>query len=634
MSSQVTTRLTPPPGERDHRRGPADAPVTFVEYGDYQCPHCRQAQSIVRDLQERLGDRLCYVYRHFPISSAHPYAQRTAEAAEAAGAQGKFWEMHDYLYQHQSDLDDQHLVQYAADLGLDIDRFQRELDEGVYAERVHQDFQSGVRSGVKGAPGFYINGQRYDGPWDVESLAAEIEKPLGIQVRNLFQSFTRLQSSGGILLLISTILALVWANSPWAHTYFDLWETSLTISLGNLSLSEHLLGWVNDGLMVVFFFVVGLEIKREVIVGELASPRRALLPIMAAVGGMLVPGAIYTALNAGTPGASGWAIPMATDIAFTLGILTLLGHRVPFSLKVFFTALAIADDLGAVMVIALFYSQDIHVAALAAAGVILLALVGLNLAGVRRPLPYSLLGIGLWLAFLESGIHPTIAGVLLAFTIPARGHVRPQVFLAQCMAVLGGARDGTGAGETDLSDRQQAAVHTLEAIAERMQTPAQRLEHSVTPWATYLILPVFALANAGVSLSGNIGQALASPVALGIIAGLALGKPLGVTFFSWLAIKLGVAELPDRVAWPQLIGASWLAGIGFTMSLFIASAAFSGAASSPEGTLPPTGTLLSTAKIGILLASLLAGGIGAALLVLTTSRRVGGTRLEDSSPSA
>jgi len=368
MSSATSPKLTPRLSERDHKQGPVDAPVTFVEYGDYQCPHCRQAHSIVRDLQERLGNRFCYVFRHFPISTVHTDAQLAAEAAEAAAAQGKFWEMHDYLYQHQDALDDEHLIQYAAELGLDTKRFERELRDHVYAERVREDFVSGVRSGVNGTPSFYINSERYDGPWDVESLLAEIQKPVGVQVRNLFQRFTRLQASGGILLLISTILALIWANSPWAHSYFELWETNLSITLGNFSLAEHLLEWVNGGLMVIFFFVVGLEIKRELTIGELSSPKRAALPIMAALGGMLLPGAIYTVLSAGTVGASGWAIPTATDIAFTLAILTLMGNRVPFTLKVFFTALAIADDLGAVLVIALFYSQDIHLAGLGPLG--------------------------------------------------------------------------------------------------------------------------------------------------------------------------------------------------------------------------------------------------------------------------
>lgn len=616
MTSHAPPKLTLPIGGRDHVQGVEGARVTLVEYGDYQCPHCRQVHPIVRDLQSRFKDRLRYVFRHFPITTVHSEAQRAAEAAEAAAAQGKFWEMHSYLFEHQEALDDDHLVQYAAELGLDTERFERELREEVYADRVREDFVSGVRSGVNGTPTFFINGVRYDGPWDLESLIAEIEKPLGVRVRLMFQQFTRLQASGGLLLLCSTILALLWANSAWAHGYHELWETSLAITLGDFLLSEHLLEWVNEGLMVIFFFVVGLEIKREVLIGELASPKRAALSLMAALGGMLLPAAIYIGFNLGTEGQSGWGISSATDIAFTLGLLTVLGSRVPISLKVFFTALAIADDLGAVLIIALFYSEEIVWSSLAIGVVFVLALIILNRGGVRHPLPYALLGIGLWLAFLESGIHATIAGVLLAMTIPARTRVRAAAFLAQCTAALGGLGSEPEGKELGVSSRQQAAAQILESIAERMQTPLQRLERSLNPWAAYLILPLFALANGGVDFSGNILESLTHPVSLGIVAGLVLGKPLGITLFSWLAVKVGLAEMPSGVTWLQLFSASWLAGIGFTMSLFIAGSAFDDP------------LLLSTAKIGILIASLLAGMIGLILLILTDSKRGSVSKLD------
>jgi NhaA family Na+:H+ antiporter len=257
-------------GARDHVLGPSDARVTVVEYGDYECPHCRQVAPIIEQLRSRFGDRLRYVFRHFPITTMHPRAQLAAEAAEAAGAQGKFWEMHDLLLEPQASLDKPSLVKYAAELALDTERFERELSEHVYADRVRQDFLSGVRSGANGTPAFFLNGIRYDGPWDLDSLIAEIQKPLGVQVRLLFQQFTRLQASSGILLLLATALALFWANSAWSHGYFELWETHLSITLGGFSLDESLLHWVNDGLMVIFFFVVGLEIKREILVGELA----------------------------------------------------------------------------------------------------------------------------------------------------------------------------------------------------------------------------------------------------------------------------------------------------------------------------------------------------------------------------
>jgi NhaA family Na+:H+ antiporter len=613
MGRDDSPKLKPPIGDRDHIYGPADAPVTLVEYGDYECPHCRQVHPIINELRSRFGDRLRYIFRHFPLTSLHPHAPLAAEAAEAAAAQGKFWEMHDLLFQHQEALNREDLLHYATLLDLDRERFEQELEQGIHKERVREDFRSGVRSGANGTPTFFLNNQRYDGPWDLDSLIAEIEKPLGVQVRLLFQQFTRLQASGGILLLAATVLALVWANSPWGHSYFALWETYLAIELGNLALKESLLHWVNDGLMVLFFFLVGLEIKREVLVGELASLRRAALPLMAAVGGMIVPAAIYIAFNLGGEGASGWGIPMATDIAFLLGLLTVLGNRVPMSLKVFFTALAIADDLGAVLVIALFYSSEISWVALGVGALFLVALIALNRGRIRSPLPYALLGIGLWLAFLQSGIHPTIAGVLLAMTIPARTTVKVAAYRAQCIAALG----GLGAEEIqEESRRQQAAAQTLEVIAERIQTPLQRLERSLNPWVAYLIVPIFALANAGVHLSGNLGEALTSPVSLGIVGGLVLGKPLGVTLFSWLAVRMGLADLPFGVSWSQLAASSWLAGIGFTMSLFIASSAF-------------TGSLLDTAKMSTLVASLLAGTAGFALLMLTSARQEGTSRLSE-----
>jgi NhaA family Na+:H+ antiporter len=603
-------KLRRPVGDDDHIQGPEDALVTFVEYGDYECPHCRQARSIVNELQDSLGDQFRYVFRNFPITTVHPNAQLAAEAAEAAGAQGKFWEMHDALFQTASPLEKEKILQIATELELDMERFQKELDENVYAERVREDFLDGARSGVNGTPTFFINGLRYDGPWDIVSLKQEIEKPIGIQVRNIFQQFTRIQASGGILLMITTIIALILANSPWSHDFFELWETNIAIQVGDFSLSEHLLEWINDGLMALFFFVVGLEIKRELIAGELSSLRQAILPIMAAIGGMILPAGIYLVFNAGTDRVSGWAIPMATDIAFTLGLLTLLSTRIPLALKIFFTALAIVDDIGAVLVIALFYSEGIAWNALIVGGIILLVLILFNRLGIRNPLPYAVFGVGLWLAFLESGVHPTIAAVLLAMTIPARSEVSKEAFQAQCVSVLGGFNPtdvDIDAGV--VSNRQQAAAETLETIAERIQNPAQRLERSLSPWAAYLVLPIFALANAGLILSGNLASALTTPLSLGIILGLLVGKPVGITLFTWLAVRLRLAELPSRVNWRQLISATPLAGIGFTMSIFIANTAF-------EEVIT-----LSGAKLSILFASLLSGIIGLALLSLTTARR-------------
>jgi NhaA family Na+:H+ antiporter len=411
-----------------------------------------------------------------------------------------------------------------------------------------------------------------------------------------FQEFARLEASGGIVLLFCALAAMAWANSPLAATYHQLFGTYFTVGWGEHALSKPLLLWINDGLMAVFFLVVGLEIKRELLVGELASPRRAALPIAAAAGGMLVPAAIYAAFNAGEAGARGWGIPMATDIAFSLGVLALLGRRVPLALRVFLAAFAIVDDLGAVLVIAVFYTEALSWTALGAAGTVLLLLLAANRAGVRRPLVYAVLGAALWLAVLKSGVHATVAGVLLAAAIPARARIDPGQFLRLSRAIL---EDVEHAGDPG---RRQESVHELERLCEHVAAPLRRMEHGLHGWVAFLIMPLFALANAGVPLAGESSGLFRNPVGLGVILGLVAGKPLGITLASWLLVKAGLATLPPALGWRHLHGAAWLGGIGFTMSLFIAGLAFEG---------PP---LLPVSKLAILIASLLAGVAGWAVL--------------------
>lgn len=367
---------------------------------------------------------------------------------------------------------------------------------------------------------------------------------------NRLQDFFKLEAASGIVLFACAVAALVWANSPFAASYHTLWQ----VSVAGLSLHH----WMNDGLMAIFFLVVGLEIKREITQGELSSIQKASLPIAAALGGMVVPALIYAFFNQGTAGAAGWGIPMATDIAFALGVLNLLGKRVPASLKLFLTAFAIVDDMGAVLVIALFYTAQISWLFLALGFGILGALFILNRMGVLRSSIYLTLGVLVWFTFLKSGIHATVAGVLLAFVIPTRTGIK--------------------------------------------------LEHTLHPWVSFGIMPLFALANAGVSLSGGT---LFHPVNLGIIAGLILGKQIGITLFSWAAVRLRFAALPEGIRWIQLYATGWLGGIGFTMSLFITNLAFSEA------------YLVDLAKLGILTASVLAGGIGAAILFLSSRKNSG-----------
>jgi Na+:H+ antiporter, NhaA family len=420
-----------------------------------------------------------------------------------------------------------------------------------------------------------------------------------------FQEFAGRETSGGILLLACTFAALVWANSPWANHYTALWHTPFTIGLGGFSLSNELHFWVNDALMAVFFFVVGLEIKREMLAGELASRRQAAMPILAALGGVVVPALLYTLLNANGLGARGWGIPMATDIAFAIGVMALLGDRVPLGLKVFLTALAIVDDIAAVLVISIFYTANLAWGAIGVAAFCLLLALAANRLGVRHPLPYALIGAVLWMSVLQSGIHATIAGVLLAFTIPSRTAVNQREFLEHGRAVLDHFEKAAETEPIDiLTDiEQQIAVEALEDACEKVQPPLHRLEYALHPWVTFLIMPLFALANAGVSFSGDLGKVVVQPITLGVVLGLVFGKPIGVTLASWLAVRLGLASLPPNISWKHIHGAGWLAGIGFTMSLFMTGLAFTNEAH------------LTEAKLGILIASLCAGIMGSVILL-------------------
>jgi NhaA family Na+:H+ antiporter len=437
-------------------------------------------------------------------------------------------------------------------------------------------------------------------PTAAEELAQRLLRP--------FQLFARQAVAGGIVLFLFTIVALVWANSPWAGVYEHLLHEPLSIALGDWRLSYDLHHWINDGLMAVFFFVVGLEIKREMLVGELAEPRKALLPIGAAVGGMLAPAAVYLTFNAGLPTARGWGIPMATDIAFALGVLALLGRGVPEALKVFLVALAIVDDLGAVLVIALFYTTSLNWSGLGLAALFLVALVVANRAGFRHALIYLGLGIGLWYGFLISGVHATLAGVIAAFTVPARTRLATHRLapVVRRAAERLEALDESGAEEMDA--RRFAAVGLLRRVAEEGKTPLHRFEQMLHPWVAFVVMPIFAFFNAGVGLDrGALGAAL-EPLPLGIAAGLVVGKQAGVFGATYLLVRTGAARLPQGVGWGHLYGVAWLSGIGFTMSLFIGSLAFSDVA------------LQGQAKIGVLLGSILSGLGGAVILSRVRSK--------------
>jgi NhaA family Na+:H+ antiporter len=421
-----------------------------------------------------------------------------------------------------------------------------------------------------------------------------------------FALFAKQASAGGIVLLACAVIALLWANSPLGEYYFRLWSTPVEVRFGNLiDIDKPLLLWINDGLMAVFFFLVGMEIKRELLVGELRSPRKAMLPMAAAVGGMIVPALIYASLNWGTPEIRGWGVPMATDIAFALGALALLGTRAPLALKVFLTALAIVDDLGAVLVIALFYTENLKVNALLYSLLFWGAMIAMNRLGVRSGLAYFLVSVGMWYFMLKSGVHATVAGVLGAFAIPVRSRIDPELFIVRVREYLNQFDQPVTERTIILSPEQQSAVEAIEREALRVQSPLQRLEHRLHYFVAFFVVPIFALANAGVALGGEGGLNWTSRVIWGVALGLLIGKPLGITLFSWLAVRLGLAQLPQGINFVHIVGVGFLAGIGFTMALFIAGLAF-------------RGDELNYAKLGILAGSALAGAIGFMMLRMWT----------------
>ena len=436
----------------------------------------------------------------------------------------------------------------------------------------------------------------------IRNAAAQIVRPL--------QEFVQTETTGGVLLLAAACAALVWVNLP-NDSYLDFWGAHVAIDLNFVDLDLTLAGWVNDGLMAIFFFVVGLEIKRELLRGELAGARRAALPVAAAIGGMAVPAAIYLAFNGGSAGRDGWGIPMATDIAFSIGLLALLGTRVPVSLKVFLLALAIVDDLGAIVVIAIFYTDSLAFGWLALGVAMLILTVILGRFGVRDLVVYVAIAAVAWLAIHESGVHATVAGVALGLLTPIDPHYDVPKLRASANDLVRQVAEGRADDTREGKELADAALRDLEELARESQSPLERLEHALHPWTSYVIIPIFALANAGVELTGDaLRDAATSRAGWGVAMGLMLGKPLGILLASYAAVRLGVAALPDGARWSHICALSMVAGIGFTVSLFITNLAFT------------DGSLVQEAKIGILAGSALISGAGlvALRLVLPSSR--------------
>jgi NhaA family Na+:H+ antiporter len=594
---------------RDHARGGRAYDVSIVLYGDYLCPYCRSLRHVLARLRQALGERLVYVFRHYPNERAHPGAEFIARAAEAAGKQDRFWEMHDWIYAQDPPPNETEVREFARSLGLDMGRFNQDLDGAETKRRVEEDLAEGKRNGVTGTPTVFIDGIRYDGAWDFYSMLEVLERPVAARVQRSARVFASLPASGGLVLLLAAAAALIFANSPLAPYYRQIIDMPFAIGPPAHMLSLTVGTWFSEGLLSIFFLLVGLEIRREMTAGALADRRAAILPVLAAIGGVLAPTAIYLALNP-APTAKGWSVPTATDIAFTLGILALLGERIPAGLRVFVAALAVVDDVLSVLTLAIFYPRVFDAGWLITSAAAIALLYVLNRWRVYAASPYAIIAILLGLALHGTGVHAALSGVILAAFLPTRPAPQAGPLLAQAATALAALEHAENEAKESGNEHRRIeqepiwdwASRNLSAASDRLLSPADRIERAVAPWSAYVILPLFAFSATGVSLNVDLTSPGALAILMGVILGLLIGKPLGISLASLVAIKARIARAPDDVSVRNFIGAACLCGVGDTVALLMADQAF------------PQGPDSAIAKIGVLIGSILAAGLGAAIL--------------------
>jgi NhaA family Na+:H+ antiporter len=603
---------------RDHVRGGGDPnAVSVVGYFDFLCPYCRRLRKVMDQVRRAYGGRVMYAFRHFPNERAHPGAERIARAAEAAANQGRFWEMHDWIFEQHLPIAEQALFDFARSLGLEMDRFKADVDGEETRRRVADDLADGRRNGVTGTPAVFIDGIRYDGAWDFYALAEAIDRPVAARVRRSARAFASLPASGGLVLLLAAAAALLCANTVLRGPYHAFIDYSFSIGpSGVLTVAE----WCSEGLLSIFFLLVGLEIRREVTAGALADRRAIALPVVAAIGGVLVPAAIYLAFNPG-PSAKGWAIPTATDVAFTLGILAVLGQRIPAGLRVLVAALAVVDDILSVLTLAIFYSHSISISWVLVSGLATAFLLLLNRWRVYAVWPYVIATVVLWLALNGAGIHAALAGIILAIFLPTQPSAAVGPLLAQAATALAALEQA----EKDINEAKGEAVRlqeepiwdwasrNLSAASERLLSPADRIESAVAPWSSYFVLPLFAFSATGIPLAIDLSQPLAGRILAGVILGLVLGKPIGILSSSLLATKSKIAAVPEGVGARNLIGAACLCGVSDTVALLVTDQALSG----PNAAI---------AKIGVLAGSAIAALLGT--IVITSGARSAPTLTE------
>ena len=580
----------------------------LVGYQDFLCPYCRRLRPVMRRLREVLGDRLVYVFRHFPNEHANPGANLASRASEAGALQGRFFEMHDAIFDRPLPIGRGELLELATGIGLDPGRFERDLDSEAVRATVARDVEDGRKNGVTATPTLFVDGLRYDGAWDYYSMLEALERPVAARVHRSARVFASLPTSAGLILLLTALLAMFCANTPLAPLYERAMNAHLGIGPVGSLLSLTTRAWLSEGLFTLFFLIVGLGIRREMTVGALTSRRAALLPIVAAMGGVVAPALVYLALNRGAA-ARGWPIPTATDVAFALALLALLGDRVPASLRVFVAALAVADDVLSALTLALFFPEAFAPVYAPVVAASLLALFALNRARVYARWPYVLVTAATWLSLHALGVDAALAGVFVALAVPTRPSPAPGPLLAQAanaLAALDQAEaeariHGRAPSRLEAKPVWEWAARNLSAAAERLLSPAERMERAVAPWSTYVVLPLFAFSATGVSLAIHLSSPERLHILAGTVLGLVAGKPIGVLVASGAAVATGLATPLEGVTFRQFIGAACLCGVGDTMALLMADRAF-------------TPDEAAIAKLGVLAGSVIAGLVGTAVL--------------------
>jgi Na+:H+ antiporter, NhaA family len=606
--------LRPLDPRRDHVRG-GDARtrrVAVVLYGDYLCPYCRRLREVLERLRRALGERLAYAFRHLPNERAHPGALLMSLGAEAAGRQDRFWEMHDALYGRELPLNRSILLEIAAALGLDMERFKRDLEDPKLRQRIDEDLADGRRNGVTATPTIFVDGLRYDGAWDFYSMLEALEQPVGTQFQRTARAFANLPSSAGLVLLLATAAALICANSPLAPAYERLVSAQFGIGPTPGVLSLSVAQWCSEGLLAIFFLILGLEIRREMTAGSLTDWRAAVAPLLAAVGGVVVPAGVYLGFNPPAT-AAGWSVPTDTGLPFTLGVLALFGSRAAPGLKVFVATYAVACDVLVILILAVFYPRVIHAEWLLASAAAVTAMIAFNRWRVYATWPYLVATLGLWLSLHLAGVSGAISGIAFAVLLPPRPVPRAGPLLAQAATALAELehaehelrRAGDERRRLEQEPAWDWASRNLSAAAERLLSPAERVEQGAAPWSTYVVLPMFAFTAAGVSVAADFTAPYASRVLIGTALGLALGKPLGMVLATWLSVRARIGLFPADAVPLAFLGATFLCGIGDPLSLLLAEHAF------------PSSAYEAVAKIGVLSGSALAAVLGALTLSLS-----------------